>query len=129
MMAHQIPLRPHKAMKNKRYAALTATLAASFNALLSPTAQAAPLIATTLPASGVSNAVATLNGAVNPGGTATTTWFEWGVTANSQRTTNRAIGSGVVVSNLTHSLTGLTAGVAYYARVAASNSAGVVRGQ
>src|SRR4051794_29244656 len=98
-------------MKNKRYAILTATLAGSLNTpLFAPTRAGAPIL-TPLPASGRSNTVAMLNGAVNPGGAATTAWFEWGVTANSQRPTNRVIGSGVLASNLANSLTGLTAGV------------------
>src|SRR3954452_5712966 len=92
-----------------------------------PSAQAAAPVATILAASGVSNTVATLNGTVNPGGAATTAWFEWGITTSAQRTTNRPVGSGVVASNLTQALTGLTAGVIYHGRMAASNSAGVLR--
>jgi len=42
-----------------------------------------PPLATTLAASGMSNTVATLNGTVNPGGAATTAWFEWGTAVNN----------------------------------------------
>src|SRR3954453_21410713 len=105
------------------------TCAVIFTTFLTPAARAAAPIVATLPASGVSNTVAAVNGTANPGGAATTAWFEWGVTANAQRTTNRPVGSGVVASNLTQALTGLTAGVIYHGRMAASNSAGVLRAQ
>ena len=41
---------------------------------------AAPVVATGA-ATGVSNTVASLNGTVNPNGSATTAWFEWGLNA------------------------------------------------
>src|ERR1700683_3863575 len=40
-------------------------------------ATAAAPTATTLAASNVTSTTATLNGSVNPGGLATTTWFQW----------------------------------------------------
>ena len=44
--------------------------------LFAANTRAATPAAVTLAASSVSNTVATLNGTVNPGGTATTAWFE-----------------------------------------------------
>jgi len=93
-------------------------------------AAVAPTV-TTLAASGVSNTVATLNATINPGGAATTTWFEWRLTPPfySQKTPDFAVGSGVVTSNLSQALTGLTQGSVYHFRAVASNSVGVARGK
>jgi len=84
----------------------------------------------TLPATGQSNTVATLNGTLDTAGTAAATWFEWGWSpyTNTTRTT-------VIVTNpagpvtITNVLTGLTPGLTYYARLVASNGLGLVRGK
>ena len=91
---------------------------------------AASPVVTTLPATGVSNTVATLNGTVNPGGTATTAWFEWGLyPANNTNTTAPvAVGGGASSVAVSNNLTGLTPGVIYHYRVMASNALGVARG-
>ena len=87
--------------------------------------------ALTLPATRMSNTVATLNGTVNSGSSATTAWFEWGLFPfnNSNTTAPLAVGSGnsfVTVSNV---LSGLTPGVIYHGRLVASNALGVARGR
>ncbi len=89
-----------------------------------------PPVAVTLPATGASNTVATLNGSVNPGGSATTAWFEWGLSPFSKTnlTAPVTVGSGtdaVAVSNL---LSGLSPGLIYRGRLVASNALMVVRG-
>ena len=88
-------------------------------------------VALTLPATRMSNTVATLNGTVNSGSSATTAWFEWGLFPfnNSTTTAPLAVGSGnsfVTVSNV---LSGLTPGVIYHGRIVASNALSVARGR
>jgi len=81
--------------------------------------------ATTLPASAITSQGATLNGSVNPNGSITTAWFEWGTTTN--------YGSFAGSTNLANNssptpmqafLTSLMPGTIYYFRVAATNTAG-----
>jgi alpha-tubulin suppressor-like RCC1 family protein len=85
-------------------------------------------LATTLPASGLLNNAATLNGTVNPKGVATTAWFEWGSGLGYANTTPPvAVGSGTAPVSVGAGLTGLTPGVTYHYRVVASNSLGVTR--
>ena len=108
-------------------------IGAVFGSLLlfvQPVSAATAPTATTQAAAGMSNTVATLNGTVNPGGTNTTAWFEWGLSpfTNTSLTAPVAVGSGassVAVSNL---LSGLTPGLIYHCRLVASNALGVVRG-
>ena len=85
---------------------------------------------TTLAATGVSSTSATLNGTVNPGGIATTAWFEWGLSSSINTNVTAVVNVGSAVGNVSVSnlLSGLTQGVVYHYRVAASNAAGVVRG-
>ena len=70
----------------------------------------------------MSNAVATLNGTVNPNGLTTTAWFEWGTSTfdYSQQTTPVAVGNGSAPLPLNSYLTGLMPGVMYRGRMAAS---------
>ena len=80
----------------------------------------------TLPANS-SNTIATLNGTVNPNGFSSTGWFEWGVGSRFNQTTVLvAMGSGTSPVALNANLTGLTAGLPYRYRLAASNNVGLV---
>jgi hypothetical protein len=84
----------------------------------------------TLPASGVSNTVARLNGTVNPGGVPTIAWFEWsGAAANPQKTAPVALGSGLTTLALSNNLAGLAPGAVYHYCMVASNVAGITRGK
>ena len=89
-----------------------------------------PPTVTTLAASGMSNTIARLNGTVNPNGQTTTEWFEWGTASSNytQQTTPVAVGNGSTSLAVSNNLTGLTPGVIYYGRMAASNVVGVVHG-
>ena len=88
-----------------------------------------PPQASTLPATGVSPNSATLNGSVNPNGWPTTAWFQWGTTANYGNLTSvTALGSGTTILPLSVPLAGLTSGVTYHFRLAATNDNGVVYG-
>ncbi len=91
---------------------------------------ALPLV-TTNAATNVSSTSAILNGTVNPNGSSTTAYFEWGTSstlATSSTTTSQSIGSGIRDSIVTANLTGLSASTTYYYRVVGQNSAGTSRG-
>lgn len=88
----------------------------------------APL-ATTLPVTQITGTSATLNGAVTPNLSASSTWFQWGTNSSyGNQTAAVATGSGgsVVWTNAT--ITGLIASQPYHYRVVASNSVGVTYG-
>lgn len=72
-----------------------------------------------------------INGNVNPNGLAATAWFEYGPDpnlTNPAKTDNQAMGSGEAPASINATLAGLEAGVTYYYRAAASNSAGTAKG-
>jgi hypothetical protein len=80
--------------------------------------------------SSVGLTTATARGSVNPQGSATTGWIEWGTTANlSQYTATTAVdmGSGTSPVPLSANLSDLANEGTYYYRVAASNGAGTSR--
>lgn len=86
---------------------------------------------TTLNASSVTTTSATLNGSVNPNGSATTAWFEWGTSSTLStytQTPSQSIGSGTTSQPVSASLSGLIPNTTYYYRAAASNAAGTQRG-
>lgn len=99
-------------------------------ATISGSAQSLPANVATLGASGSSNTVATLNGTVNPNGLDTVAWFEWGLAVNnySFQSIPLSVGNGSSVVAISNSLSDLTPGFIYHARIVASNSVGVVRG-
>jgi hypothetical protein len=83
----------------------------------------------TLSASVLSPNTATLNGTVNPNGWPTSAWFQWGATTNyGNLTPLTLLGSWTAALPLSASLTGLTLGVTYHFRIAATNDYGVVYG-
>jgi len=87
-----------------------------------------PLVST-LPATGVSATMAALNGTANPNGLPTTAWFQWGATTNYGNLTSMTdLGSGTTTLPLSAPLTGLTPGVTYHFRIAATNDYGPAYG-
>jgi len=85
--------------------------------------------ATTTDATTVTATTAVLNGTVNPNGLASTYHFEWGTTvAYGTSTTTLSAGSGSTTTPENASLSGLTAGVTYHFRIAATNSDGTSYG-
>ena len=86
---------------------------------------------TTAAAASVGGTSATLKGTVNPQGSATDGWFEWGTssTLSTYNTTAaQALGSGGAAVSLSQSVTGLSANTTYYFRAAAANDGGTTRG-
>ena len=84
---------------------------------------------TTGAATNITSTSATLNGTVNANGLTTFAWFEYGMTsgAYTNSTLSESVsGSGDTIVNST--LSGLSAGTAYYYRLAAQNSAGITYG-
>jgi hypothetical protein len=77
----------------------------------------------TLPATAVTVTNATLNGTVNPNGYPTVAWFEWGTSTSYGNLTDVSdMGSGTNAQPVAFPLAGLTHGVTYHFRVAATNS-------
>ncbi len=89
----------------------------------------APPTALTDAASDVGVGSATLNGIVNPEGSATSWYFEYGTTASyGTKTTARTLPAGPNDTNVSVSLTGLLPSTTYHFRLRASSSAGVAVG-
>lgn len=87
-----------------------------------------PPTLTAAAATNVASSSATLNGAANPEGTATSWWFEYGQDASyGTSTTHQSIGNGITKTTATVSLTAL-AQTAYHYRLAASNANGTSYG-
>lgn len=88
----------------------------------------APLVTTNGPAS-VSTNSATINGSINPNGSNTNFWFEFGTSQSlGQKTTVQSVGSGYSWQLVTGNLSNLEKGRTYYYRVFAQNNYGLVSG-
>lgn len=89
-----------------------------------------PPVGATQPATAVQPNDATLNGTVNPRGTATQVWFEWGTTPTltSFTQTPPTTLTGTSEVPVSQSVGGLLSNVTYYFRIVASNNVGTVRG-
>ena len=89
----------------------------------------APTVSTSA-ATNVTATSAALNGTVNPNGSSTTAYFEWGTSStlsSSSTTTSQSIGSSTSAVSVTASLTGLSPSTTYYYRAVGQNSAGTQR--
>ena len=81
------------------------------------------------PATSVAGSSATLNGSVNPNGTAAAAWFQWGTTISyGFLTPTNRVGSGSSPVPVAAAITGLTPGQTYHFRAAATNAGGTVYG-
>ncbi|HSX22465.1 MAG TPA: hypothetical protein VLE97_06775 [Gaiellaceae bacterium] len=90
---------------------------------------AAAPTATTASASAVGATSATLNGAVNPNGLATSWYFEYGpTTAYGSATASKNAGSGTASNSVSTTLTNLTVGTTYHYRLVAKSAAATTRG-
>ena len=84
---------------------------------------------TTGPVTAVGPTTATVSGAVNPNGTATTWYVEYGTsTSYGSKTSSTSAGAGTTSAGVTANLGGLTAGTTYHYRLVAQSTAGTSRG-
>jgi len=86
---------------------------------------------TTLAATSIRYDSAVLNGSVNPNGTLTSAWFEWGTDptlATPNVTSSQSVGSGTSPSDVSAGARGLRRGMTYYYRVVASTIGGITKG-
>ena len=80
-------------------------------------------------ASGVSSSGATVSGSVNPNGSATSVWFEYGTSsAYGSQTASQAVGGGSAALSVQAVLSGLLASTTYHFRLVGMSSAGTSLG-
>lgn len=90
---------------------------------------ATPPAATTGSATAVGQSSATVQGTVNPGGQATTYYFQYGTTASyGSQTASQNAGSGNTAAPVTANLTGLSSSTTYHYRLVAVNASGTSLG-
>jgi hypothetical protein len=86
-------------------------------------------ITITLPASAIGTTNATMNGSVNPGGLATSYYFEYGLTASyGSFTVTNPVGAGTTPVAVANTLTNLSPATAYHFQVVAVNSSATTLG-
>ena len=84
---------------------------------------------TTNPASGVTQAAATLNGSVNPNGMGTTASFQYGTTTSyGYTTTPQSVGSGTGSVSVSQAVSGLMCNKLYHFRIVATSGSGTSLG-
>jgi phosphodiesterase/alkaline phosphatase D-like protein len=87
--------------------------------------------ASTLAVTTVGASTATVRGAVNPNGSPTTVWFEYGTSPTlspCDSSSSQIAGAGTSEMEVTAGLSGLSGGTTYYYRVVAQNGCGTTRG-
>jgi hypothetical protein len=94
------------------------------------TLQIQPPTVTTAAPSAISQTGCTFNATVNPNGSPTTGWFEWGTDTNYGTTTaQQTLGNGTAEIAFSQSITGLNLDTIYHYRAVAENEAGTVFGE
>src|SRR5712692_1791384 len=112
----------------KPFAAVAAFAVAALVGAGTVAAASAPT-ASTGPVTAVGPTTATVSGSVNPNGTATTWYVEYGTsTSYGSKTTSASAGSGTGGVAVSPTLTGLTPGTSYHYRVVATSTAGTAQG-
>ena len=81
-------------------------------------------VVTTNPATNVASVSATLNGSVNPRGSTTTVYFQWGTTTSYGHTTAMQTKTGNTSLPITANISGLSASHLYHFRIVATNGGG-----
>jgi hypothetical protein len=92
------------------------------------TTLSAPAAVTTNPATKVASFSATLNGSVNPRGSTTTVYFQWGTTTGYGHTTATQPKTGNTSLAITANISGLSASHLYHFRIVATNGGGTTFG-
>ncbi|HDH05385.1 MAG TPA: fibronectin type III domain-containing protein [Nitrospirae bacterium] len=92
------------------------------------TTDSSPTVSTSAPTN-LNGISATLNATVNPNGSETTVYFEWGTDISyGNSTPTQSIGSGTEDVSVSADITGLTPNITYHYMVTASNTAGTANG-
>jgi RHS repeat-associated protein len=106
----------------------TASCSGSVTVTIQPPATTAPTVQS-LPATSVTTTSAQMNASVNPNGSSTTAYFEYGTTTSYGSTTGLG-GSfgGTSAAPINFSMSGLSPNSTYHYRVVATNSGGTSRG-
>ena len=101
----------------------------SFATAVSQTNTLAPFV-TTNSATAITRTSANLNGTINPNGSSTNAWFEYGTSAGSlaNSTNSQNIGGGASYVPVTIPILNLSDNTIYYFRPVAQNYAGITRG-
>jgi outer membrane protein assembly factor BamB len=86
-------------------------------------ATGAPVVATN-PATNIASSSAKLNGTVDPHGSTTAVYFQYGTTTSYGSTTVSQTKMGNTYQNISANIMGLTAGTTYHFRIVATNSVG-----
>jgi hypothetical protein len=118
-------------------ATATATATATFTPTPTPTATHTPTptptptstptptpVVTTNPAMNVASFSATLNGSLNPRGSTTTVYFQYGLTTSYGSTTPMQTQTGNTVRAISANISGLSASHVYHFRIVAHNNGG-----
>jgi len=88
-----------------------------------------PPDAVTIPADSPGPDIAIFNGLVNPNGSSTSAWFEWGTTTEyGQTTSSTNVGSESSPVPYNHQISSLSCGTTYHFRVVANNAGGTANG-
>ena len=93
-----------------------------------------PPVSVTNSATAVTGVSATLNAQINPSGSATTYYFEYGKSTPfglfslDEKTDTKSAGSGTVLARFSADVTGLDEGSTYYFRLISQNQYGITRG-
>jgi N-acetylneuraminic acid mutarotase len=108
-------------------ATATPTATATATPTATPTATATPTstpVVTTSPATHVASFSATLNGSLNPRGSTTTVYFQYGSSTSYGSTTATQTKTGNTVQNISANISGLVASHIYHFRIVAHNNGG-----
>ncbi|MDZ4405030.1 LamG-like jellyroll fold domain-containing protein [Prosthecobacter sp.] len=108
-----------------------ATASHSMSIVAMPLASGGAPVVSTNAAESINKTSATLKGLVNPSGTATTAYFEYGLTTSYGSVipgVPQSVGSGSASQTVTQPLTGLEPNTPYHFRIVASNTNGTVVG-
>lgn len=101
----------------------------TFQTNSNPPPKAMAPTATTNTANSIARETATINGQVNPNGSQTNYWFEYGTTTNLGGVTSiQSLASGTTSTGTSAALTGLMPLTKYYFRLNAQNQYGTVNG-
>jgi len=120
-----------KAIASDGLTTKNATNILSFTTTAPPPTNNLPPNAYTTSPSSITETSAVLNGQINPNGSPTTVWFEYGLSASNLNRTvgTQNIGAGNSIINVSFPISQLEPATTYFYRVVASNAYGTTPGQ